>query len=631
MTILKSHTIGGVIGIVSILAALSPSAQTQSASRVTNLTKPFSGRPIGTVTYSRDIAPVLYKNCTPCHRNGEVGPFALQTYTDARKRAAQIALVVAHRSMPPWKLESHGEFQNERRLSDEQIGMIEQWAEAGAPEGNKAQLPLPPQFPVGWTLGEPDLILQPSAVYNVAAEGRDVYRCFVIRTHFDEDLYVSALDVHPGNRRVVHHVLAYIDTQNRARRLDGQEVEPGYSTGGGIGFLPDGMLGGWAPGAQPIRLPEETGILLPKGADVVLEVHYHKDGKPETDRSEVALYFNKGRIDKPLHILPLANLGIRIPAGVRHHEEKVGIPIPLGATLYTVFPHMHNLGTDMTVTATLPDGTKKQLAHVPDWDFNWQGFYGYKEPVKLPQGSKIDLVAHYDNSAGNPRNPNQPPKEVRWGEQTTDEMCLCYLGFTLNVEHLPKKSGSSEAKQALHGRRTADGKEPSSVKPTHIETRSLGQADPFAAAKGKKALVLFFIGTDCPISNAYAPEIRRICERYTRQSIDFALVYPDPGLSLVDAERHAKEYGYNCSVFLDPGHRLTRRAGATITPQVAVFAQEGKRLYRGRIDNLYVDFGKPRYEATQHDLDVALDAVVHGKDVPHKFTKAIGCFIPGQR
>ncbi|WP_395141197.1 redoxin family protein [Armatimonas sp.] len=559
-----------------------------------------------------------------------MGPFSLASYAEVKKRAAQIALVVDRRIMPPWKLDSHGEFQGERRLTDREISTIKQWVAEGAAQGRQSDLPPAPTFPTTWALGKPDLLLQPATDYHLASEGRDVYRCFVIPTHFDEDRYVSAIDINPGNRAVVHHVLVYLDTEGRARKMDSKESEPGYSTGGGIGFLPSGMLGGWAPGAMPTHLPKETGILLPKGADVVLEVHYHKDGKPEIDRSQVALYFSKQPVERPLHLFPLANLGIRIPADKKDHEEKASLVVPLGVTLYTLFPHMHNLGKQMSVTATLPGGTKKQLIHIPDWDFNWQGFYAYKQPVPLPAGTRVDLVAHYDNSADNPLNPNSPPKDLTWGEQTSDEMCLCFLGFTVDIERLPQKPVGNQIKNASSIQPTTDSRKP-------LETEAVGQSDsvapsdPLAAAKGKKALVLFFVGTDCPISNAYAPEIKRISDSYKRQNIAFALVYPDPDLSLMEAKKHAKAYGYTCPVFIDPSHRLTRQAGATLTPQVAVLAPGGSVLYRGRINNLYVDFGKRRFEATQHDLRSALDAIVAGKAVRERFTNAIGCFIPEKK
>lgn len=645
MNFWRPRSYGVVAGLTALVllgvTGITIKAQDRTIAPVEKPEAAYAPRPKGTLTYSKDIAPILNQNCEVCHRAGDVGPFPLASYADARKRAAQIALVVSRRIMPPWKPESHGEFQSERRLTEAQIGTIKQWAAEGAAEGRSSDLPPAPQFPTGWALGEPDVVLQPAADYHVAAEGRDVYRCFVIPTHFNEDRYVSAIDVRPGNRAVVHHVLVYIDTEGRARKLSAKtEAEPGYSTGGGIGFLPSGMLGGWAPGALPVHLPEETGILLPKGADVVLEVHYHKDGKPETDNAKVALYFSKRPVERPMHILPLANPAIHIPAGEKDHQETASIPVPIGVTLYNLFPHMHNVGTAMTVTATFPDGKKKRLIHIPQWDFNWQGFYAFKQPISLPAGSKIDLVAHYDNSVGNPVNPNSPPKDLRWGEQTSDEMCLCFLGFTVDAERLPKRRASAETKRSAFSPAAQSETSPAAAvqlavdqsknapaaAPVQAKTNEKG--DPFALAKGKKALTLFFLGTDCPISNSYAPEIKRICDLYAAQNIAFAIVYPDPDVSLAAAKKHAKAYGYTCPIFLDPKHRLTRKAGATLTPQAAVFGADGSLLYRGRIDNLYVDFAKPRFQATQHDLRDALDAIAAGEPAPQKFTKAIGCFIP---
>jgi len=404
--------------------------------------------PAAAVTYARDIAPILYQNCTTCHRAGEVAPFTLSCYADAKKRARQIALVADQRVMPPWKADSHGEFQDERRLTGGQIALLKRWAEAGAPEGSRGQEPPAPHFAAGWALGKPDLIASASAPYTTPAEGRDVYSCYVIPTDFAEDRYVSTIDVRPGNRAVVHHAIAYVDTGGTARRLAAEASDggPGYPESGGIGFLPAGMLGGWAPGATPHPLPADTGIALPKGADIVLEVHYHPDGRPETDLTQVALYFNKGAVARPMHLFPLANLGLHIPAGDRDHEVRASLPVIFDASVLTIFPHMHVLGRRMTVTATLPDGTTKPLVDVPDWDFNWQGFYAYKRPVRLPAGSRVDLVAHYDNSAGNPRNPSSPPKAVTWGEQTTDEMCLCYLGFTIDAERAPPQVKTSSLK-----------------------------------------------------------------------------------------------------------------------------------------------------------------------------------------
>ncbi len=428
-----------MLGVAAVIGAgLAPGEAPARAAKSAS----HAPKPQGTVTFAKDVAPILYQNCTSCHRAGQVAPFTLSSYADAKTHARQIALVTHQRLMPPWKADSHGEFQDERRLSDAQIAVLKRWADGGAKPGNLAAAPPAPKFAPGWALGKPDLVLGPPAAFPVGAEGRDIYRCFVVPAVADQDRYVSTIDVHPGNRAVVHHVIAYLDTSGQARKLDAQDPGPGYSNFGGIGFLPAGMLGGWAPGTVARPLPAGTGILLPKGADVVLEVHYHKDGKPETDRTQVAVYFSKGTVDRPLHILPLVNTGIRIPPGDKAYEAHASLPVPFDATLFNIFPHMHTLGRQMTVTATLPDGTQRRLIHVPDWDFSWQGFYSYKEPDKLPRGTHVDMVARYDNSADNPRNPSSPPKEVTWGEQTTDEMCLAFLGFTIDAEHIGKVATS---------------------------------------------------------------------------------------------------------------------------------------------------------------------------------------------
>jgi hypothetical protein len=275
--------------------------------------------------------------------------------------------------------------------------------------------------------------------YKLDAEGRDVYRCFVVPSGLDQDKYVSALIVRPGNRAVVHHVIAYLDSTGAARKLDEKDPGPGYEThGGGPGFLPSGFLGGWAPGNEPRRLPLGVGNVLPKGSDIVLEVHYHKSGKPETDQTTVGLYFSKEPISKRVRMLPVLNPFFKIPAGAANHPVTASMPVFQDATLLNVTPHMHLLGRDMKVVAVKPDKSQQTLVNVPDWDFNWQITYVYKDPIKIPAGSRIDLTAHFDNSTSNPRNPNKTPRDVTWGEQTTDEMCIAFLGYTIDSEDLLK-------------------------------------------------------------------------------------------------------------------------------------------------------------------------------------------------
>jgi mono/diheme cytochrome c family protein len=392
-------------------------------------------------TFDKDIAPMVFKNCAVCHRPGEVAPFSLLTYGDVSKRAKQIARVTGDRLMPPWKAEpGFGEFANDRHLTPEQIALFQDWAEAGTPEGSSADLPPAPKFTDGWTLGEPDVVLEPDEDYELAAEGPDIYRCFVIPTKFTEDHYIGALEVRPGNRKVVHHVIVHFDTTGAARKLDALDPGPGYTAFGGVGFRSSGMIGGWAPGILPSFLPEGIGRLVPRDADLVVQVHYHRSGKPETDRTKVGLYFARGTVDKKVRAWPVVDLGLRIPAGDSNYVAHASIKVPQDVTAYRVTPHMHLLGREMKVTATLPDGTVTPLVHVTNWDFNWQTSYVFKTPLHLPAGSRVDLEAHYDNSAGNPLNPSNPPKMVRWGEQTTDEMCLAFVAYTRDKEHLAQEA-----------------------------------------------------------------------------------------------------------------------------------------------------------------------------------------------
>jgi mono/diheme cytochrome c family protein len=400
-------------------------------------------------TFDKDIAPMVYKNCATCHRPGEVAPFSLLTYGDAGKRAKQIARVTGDRIMPPWKAEEgFGEFANDRHLTAEQIALVQDWAEAGAPEGNSADLPPAPQFAEGWTLGEPDVVLEPDEDYQLAAEGPDIYRCFVVPTKFTENHYIRAMEVRPGNRKVVHHVIVHYDTTGAARELDARDPGPGYTSFGGVGFRSGGMIGGWAPGNFPTFLPEGIGRMVPSGADLVMQVHYHRSGKPETDRTKVGLYFVKGTVDKRIRAKMVFKAPLRIPPGDSDYVVHASLPLEEDVTAYRVTPHMHLLGKEMKVTATLPDGTVLPLVHVTDWDFNWQTSYQFKTPLRLPAGSRVDLEAHYDNSAGNPVNPNTPPRLVHWGEQTTDEMCLAFVTFTLDKEHLARQSTLHEAQES---------------------------------------------------------------------------------------------------------------------------------------------------------------------------------------
>jgi len=403
------------------------------------LALPLAGAAEAPVTFNRDIAPVVFENCLSCHRRGEVAPFPLTTYGEVKKKAETIASALSDKVMPPWRADEGAEkFHDARVLKPEQVALFQRWVDQGMPEGAASDLPSVPKFPEGWMLGKPDLVIAPDQDYSVGAEGRDVYQCFVVPTNFTEDRYVSAVQVKPGNTAVVHHVILYLDTSGRARQLDAATPEPGYTSFGGPGFVPAGTLGGWAPGNLPRLLPDGVGVRLPKGADVVIQVHYHRTGKPEVDRTQVGIYFAKSEIEKRMRVYSV-RAKLRIPPGEANYQTEGTIPpIPADVTLLQIMPHMHLLGREMTVTARLPDGTEKKLVRVPNWDFNWQTTYRFKEPVKLPRGTVIHMTARYDNSESNPHNPSKPPRWVTWGEQTTDEMCMAFLYYTVDTENISK-------------------------------------------------------------------------------------------------------------------------------------------------------------------------------------------------
>lgn len=391
------------------------------------------------VTFNREIVRLFQQHCQVCHRPGEAAPFSLMTYLDAYSWRRQIVLATESRKMPPWKpVAGHGDFAGVRRLSDSEIALIKRWVEGDAPEGDPGDRPPPREFPSGWSLGTPDLVLSPERTFEVPAGASDLYRCFTIPTSFKEDRWVSAIEVMPGNRKIVHHVLAFIDTAGVSEKLDRAEPGLGYTCFGGPGFVPQGGLGGWAPGAPPAVMPARVGMLLPAGARAVIQVHYHNDGGTTTDRTVLGLHFARGAIDKRARSIPVLNRSFLIPAGAARHEVRASYTLPATWNLHAIgiAPHMHLLGREMKVTATYPDGTRRSLIYIDDWDFNWQGTYSYAAPVPLPGGTRIDVEAIYDNSAGNPRNPNSPPKDVTWGDATTDEMAIVFIRVTTDAERL---------------------------------------------------------------------------------------------------------------------------------------------------------------------------------------------------
>lgn len=379
------------------------------------------------VTYCRDIAPILMANCVECHRPGAIAPFSLLSYKDAAKRAAFLGEVTRSRLMPPWKAEiGHGRFLGERRLTEAQIELIEGWAKAGVPEGDPADLPPRPQFASGWRLGEPDLVLTAPAEFKVPAGGKDVFQHWVLPMGLSEDKTVVGFEFRAGSPSVVHHAILFLDTSGRGREKDAETPEPGYTTFGSIGIPTAGIIGVWTPGMTPRFYPLGAGMPIRKGTDLVLQIHMHPSGKEAFDRSSVALYFSDKPVERTMSRSPfvVGSIMIDIPAGSSDHTITSSITLPADVTLISVLPHMHLVGKEMKLTATLPDGTEQSLVWIKDWNFYWQDNYVYHEPVRLPSGTKLDVLCRYDNSADNPLNPSHPPKRVFFGNDSTDEMCF---------------------------------------------------------------------------------------------------------------------------------------------------------------------------------------------------------------
>lgn len=399
----------------------------------------------GTVTFYRDVLPIVQNNCQECHRAGAVGPFALMTYKQAVTWADDIKAYTQERKMPPWKPVEGPAFHGERKMADKDIRTLAAWVDGGTTEGNPKDAPPPRSFVEGWRLGKPDLVLTVPEDIVVGPDGPDLFRCFVLPNKLTEDKYVIAIEMRPGNSRIVHHTLNYFDLSGKGRELEkeakekdkGKQVDcgPGYTAAMGIGFRAGedqvGGLGGWAPGNVAHYLPEGYGHFLPKGSDIIVQVHYHRNGRIEKDRTSIGLYFAKdaGKMQRFKNIV-LPGRFLAIPANAKHFQVKGGLEIMEECKLRSVMPHMHMLGREIKVTLTPPEGKKMTLVAIKDWDYNWQESYFFKEPIDVKPGTRVEVEAIYDNSDNNPNNPFSPPRWVKFGEQTTDEMCYIFLGAT---------------------------------------------------------------------------------------------------------------------------------------------------------------------------------------------------------
>ena len=418
-----------------------------------------------TPTFSEDIAPILYENCTSCHRAGEVAPFSLESYEDAVAFAPTIKYATGIRYMPPWKPNpDYSRFMDERFLNENQIQMIADWVDGGMPLGDTSMQPAPPTFPEGSSIGTPDLVLSMAEAYQHKGNMVDEYRVFVIPTNLTEDKQIAAIELRPGNRKIVHHALFSYDLTGEGKALDNETAEYGYQSFGGFGVDAafDKQFPPYVPGVTPPYYRAGMGQLLPAGADFLIQMHYAPVPTDEVDSSSINIFFKKEPVSRQVQqhvMLPfdgtLTNGPFFIPANeVKTFHGVYRVPSPM--SILGVGPHMHLLGKDWTVFVKHANGDTTHLIQILDWDFNWQSGYFYKQPMIAQPGDEIHAYATYDNTSDNPLNPNDPPVPVSWGDFTTDEM------FYLPFFHVPYQSGD----ESLNFEDLATSSDPTFTKPS---------------------------------------------------------------------------------------------------------------------------------------------------------------------
>jgi hypothetical protein len=390
-------------------------------------------------TFTKDVAPILYEHCATCHRAGEIGPMSLLTYQEVRPWAKSIRGVVAQGKMPPWHAtQAPGVFSNDRRLSESDRATLLAWADAGAPQGNPKDLPPAPKFTEGWEIGTPDAVLSMVKPFDVKPEGTIQYQYFEIPTNFTEDKWIQAIEVRPGVRAVVHHVLVF------CREADGhttmsaafKPVVPKSPFGVGGGKAGN-LIATTAPGTNAMTFPAGSAIKIKAGSVLTLQVHYTANGKDAQDTTSVGLIFAKEPPRREMHNSAFINATFILPAGDPNKEVDSAIEFTQDSHIWALFPHTHLRGKSWEYRMVYPDGHSEVVLSVPKYDFSWQTYYEFSTPLAAPKGARLEAVAHFDNSPNNAANPD-PKIDVRWGEQTWQEMQ--YSGITFTTDDPPAES-----------------------------------------------------------------------------------------------------------------------------------------------------------------------------------------------
>lgn len=397
---------------------------------------PLDGGDSSAVTFN-EVAPIFQARCQGCHHPGDIAPFSLVTYREARPRAKAIREAVMKRAMPPWFADGQfGPYKNDPSLTDAEIQAIQRWVDGGAPEGDPSLLPKPLEFSTGFSLGVPDLTVEMEADFKVSPGG-DFHKCFLLpNSLMRESHFLAASEVLPGNRAIVHHAVAYLVNSDAARKKDDTTPGMGWDciTGTEVEGGEAGLTGVYAPGNRPIRFSEEAQFFIPAGNSIVLAVHYHPGELEGADRTRMCLYFSSQPPKRLIHANAVSGQRFTLPAGENSYAVMASYRLPWSIHILSLMPHMHLLGKDQTITAEFPDGQSRVIFRLHDWDMNWQFLYSPEKPIALPAGTVLRTVAHFDNSAANPANPNHPPRPVGWGRDTTGEMMDSYFFFTTDDE-----------------------------------------------------------------------------------------------------------------------------------------------------------------------------------------------------
>ncbi len=402
------------------------------AGATAGLTPGIAGSEGPAPSYSKDVAPIFQKNCMACHRPGEIAPMSFLSYKEIRPWARAIREKVVSREMPPWHADpQYGEWKNDRRMSPQEIATIVKWVDAGAREGDSKELPPTPKFAEGWQIGEPDIIFQMPEEFTVPADGTVPYTYITVPTNFKEDRYVEAMEARAGELSVVHHIVIYVrePSGQRPKRQD----------------IGTGLLGALSPGMTPFRAEPGQAKVIKAGSNLVFQMHYTPSGKVTRDRSMVGLIFSKKPAARVITTTAAWDTRFVIPANAQNHEVKASFVFDEDAEIVSFMPHMHLRGRDFLYRATYPDGRTEVLLSVPRYDFGWQVYYYPKKALRMPKGTRIDTIAHYDNSARNPVNPD-PGREVRFGEQTWEEMMNGFFDYVADNKGVGNTAGSAVGK-----------------------------------------------------------------------------------------------------------------------------------------------------------------------------------------